>query len=203
MPKARFALWFVLVTLALTGCDGISSNLSTGSGLRDVTVLDGSMIIAAPPGYCIDPKASVKRGDTVVALIGRCTAQGQVAPAVMSVTIGAPGSAGVLLAGPDVLATFFTSTQGRKVLARDGRSAHVIVLQALVAKGALYLHVNDQTAGEYWRAILAMKGRLVTVSASGAEGAPLTPAQGLSLVQTVVALLDKRNPDKAPPAQHR
>ena len=169
--------------------------------MHEVTVLGGSMTIATPPGYCIDPKASAARGKAVVVMIGRCRAEGQVAPAVVSVTVGASASAGVLLAGPDALAKFFTSAQGRTLLARDGHAGRVIVMQALVAKGSLFLHVKDQTAGEYWRAISAMQGRLVTVSASGTKGTPLTPDQGFRLVQDVLAVLAVRNPDMAPPRE--
>ena len=134
-------------------------------------------------------------------LIGRCTAKGGVAAALVSVTVGGPASAGVLLAGPDALAKFLTSTAGRRMLSRDGLAGHVVVMQALAAEKSLLLHLKDQTAGEYWRAITAINGRLVTISASGAEGAPLTPDQGLKLVRGMVELLAKRNPDKAIPAQ--
>lgn len=187
------------VLLALAGCDMPLSG--TGAGLHETTLLGGALKIAAPPGYCIDPKASVARGSAIVVLMGRCTAMGGVAAALVSLTVGAPASAGVLLAGPDVLAKFLTSTAGRRMLSRDGVAGHVVVLQALAAKGALLLHVKDQTAGEYWRAITAIKGRLVTTSASGAEGAPLTSDQGLKLVRGMVEMLDKRNPDTAVLAQ--
>ena len=187
----------VLCLLALSGCDVPG----TGSGMHEVALLGGALKVTAPPGYCIDPKQSVSRGQSVVVLIGRCTDGGTVAAALVSLTVGAPASAGVLLAGPDALARFFTTNAGRRVLARDGVAGHVNVMQAQVAEGSLLLHVKDQTAGEYWRAITAIKGRLVTISASGAEGAPLTPDQGLKLVRDMMALLDRRNPDKAIPAQ--
>lgn len=186
-----------LMLMALTGCEDFVS----GAGLRETQVLGGALTIAAPAGYCIDPKASVTRGSAVVALIGRCTARGEVAPAVVSVTVGQAASAGVLVSGPVALARFLTSSQGRRLLARDGVAGHVAVIETRISKGALFVHLNDRSAGEYWRAILALRGRLVTVSASGTDGAPLTPVQGLTLVQQVVTILDKRNPDKAPPAQ--
>ena len=183
--------------IALSGCDAPLG----GGGPQEVSLLGGALKITAPQGYCVDPKASVSRGRAIVVLIGRCTDQGGVAAALVSLTVGAPASAGVLLAGPDALARFFTSTAGRRVLARDGVAGHVIVTQAQVADGSLLLHVKDKTAGEYWRAITAIKGRLVTISASGAAGAPLTPDQGLRLVRAMMVLLDQRNPDKAIPAQ--
>ena len=198
MPIASLLRWLALAAgTALVACDAAVP----GGGLHETTVLHGGLKIAAPAGYCIDPKASVARGDAIVVLMGRCTAQGGVAAALVTMSVGAPASAGVLLAGPDALAKFFSSAAGRRVLARDGVAGHVVVMQALVDDGSLLLHVNDQTAGEYWRAITAIKGRLVTISASGADGAPLTPPQGLKLVQDEMALLANRNPDKVMPAR--
>ncbi len=185
--------------LWLTACD-LPLSLP-GSGLHETKVLGGALVIPAPKGYCIDPKASVSHGDAVTVLMGRCVARGETAAAVVSITVGAAASAGVLVAGPDELAKFFTSTAGRRVLARDGVAGHVVVMQALVDQGSLLLHVNDKTAGEYWRVITAIKGRLVTISASGTADAPLTPDQGLKLVRDEQALLSRRNPDKAPPAR--
>ncbi len=187
--------------LALAACGDEVPGSGPGSGLHETQVLHGALVVAAPQGYCINPKASVAHGDAITVLMGRCTAKGGLAAAVVSITIGPPASAGVLLAGPDMLAKFFTSVPGRRVLARDGVAGHVIVLQAQAEAGSLFLHVNDQKAGEYWRAITAVKGRLVTISASGVEGAPLTPDQGLVLVRDELNLLDKRNPDKVIPAR--
>lgn len=171
-----------------------------GGGLREIKVLDGGLTIPAPRGYCIDAEASVAHGDAITVLMGRCVAQGGVAAAVVSMTVGPPASAGVLVAGPDALASFFSSTAGRKVLSRDGKARHLEVLQALVDEGSLLLHLQDKTVGEYWRAITAVRGRLVTISASGVEAAPLTPDQGLKLVRDEMALLARRNPEHRIPA---
>lgn len=175
--------------LAMTGCD----SATTGADLHELAVLGGAITVAAPKGYCIDKKASVARGSATVLLIGRCNTQGQVAAAVVTLTIGGPASAGVMVAGPQALGAFFASSAGRKVLARDGEADHVQILQTQSAGRGLLLHLNDQVAGEYWRAITAIKGRLVTISASGVEGAPLTPAQARVLVMDTMALLDQRN----------
>ena len=177
--------------LAVTGC----TLTLPSAGLRELTVLDGAVRVAAPPGYCIDKDASVALGPAVVVMIGRCTYGGRVAAAVVTLTIGAPASAGVLVEGPDVLGTFFTSAQGRRILARDGNPGHVQILKQQVFAGALLLHLDDRISGAYWRAITAIKGRLVTISASGTAQAPLTAAQGLALVQDMTLLLAKRNRD--------
>lgn len=187
LPQLRRAV--LALCLAVMGCDGAT----TGADLHELAVLGGAITVAAPKGYCIDKKASVARGSATVLLIGRCNTQGQVAAAVVTLTIGGPASAGVLVAGPQALGAFFASAAGRKVLARDGEADHVQILQTQSAGRGLLLHLNDQVAGEYWRAITAIKGRLVTISASGVEGAPLTPAQARVLVMDTMALLDQRN----------
>jgi hypothetical protein len=102
------------------------------------------------------------------------------------------------------LADFFASAAGRKVLARDGDPDHVQIVQTQSADRGLLLHLRDQVAGDYWRAITAIKGRLVTISASGVAGAPLTSAQARALVTDTMALLDQRNATKpaSPKAAH-
>jgi len=177
------------VALALMGCDPSS----TAENLQEVAVLGGAITVAAPTGYCIDKKASVARGTATVLLIGRCNAQGQVAAAVVTLTIGGPGSAGVLVAGPKALGAYFSSDAGRKVLARDGDPNHVAIVQTQAVGRGLMLHLKDQVAGDYWRAITAIKGRLVTISASGVAEAPLTQSQARALVTDTMALFDKRN----------
>lgn len=184
------------LVLVLSGC----LLMLPSRGLHQLKVLDGTVNVTAPKGYCIDKDASVALGPTIVVLIGRCVAGVQVAAAVVTLTIGAPASAGVLSEGPEALGGFFASKDGLTVLARDGDPEHVAVLQTQTADNALLLHVNDQLAGEYWRAITAIKGRLVTISASGVLGAPLTPDEGLKLVTEMMELLAKRNPIRPVPA---
>jgi hypothetical protein len=197
-PLLRFAVF--ALCLALMGCDPAT----TGQKLHEISVLKGAITVAAPQGYCIDKKASVAVGSATVLLIGRCNAQGKVAAAVVTLTIGGPASAGVLVAGPKALADFFASAAGRKVLARDGDPDHVQIVQTQSADRGLLLHLRDQVAGDYWRAITAIKGRLVTISASGVAGAPLTSAQARALVTDTMALLDQRNATKpaSPKAAH-
>lgn len=193
MPRPLLVL--LLSFSLLAGCEWSFPDLP-GGGLRQVRIFDKTLTVAAPPGYCIDPSTSVEKGETAVALIGRCTAGGDVAAALVSLTLGPPGSAGVLAAGPEVLGKFFASSSGRRLLARDGVASHVKVTQTIVSEGALYLRLDDRDAGDYWRAVSAVKGRLLTVSASGAMGAPLTPEQGLALVQETIVLMDKKNAEK-------
>lgn len=180
----------LMAALMLAACDPVPT------GPTQVAVLNGAVHVAAPPGYCIDTDATRVAANAAVVLIGRCTASGIVSAALVSVTIGRPASAGVMLAAPQVLASYFASAAGRKALARDGVAGHVLLQDTVTTKDWLLLHLIDISAGDYWRAIAGMNGRLVTVSASGAIGAPLTPDQGRRLVEATLRALLRANPAK-------
>lgn len=189
--RSRVLGW--LLVLALAGCD-----LPVDS-VHQVTVLGGEITVKAPQFYCVSEQSSRSSADTAVVLIGRCAENGSVAAAVLTVTIGRFASGGVMLAGAEKLREFLRSPAGRKALARTGRAGDVAVLQSGVVDGTLMLHLNDRVAGEYWRAIIGIKGRLVTISASGAGGSPLVPQDGQRLVEETVAALIRANPaTKAP-----
>lgn len=171
--------------VALVGC-GVPQDATT-----QVAVLGGEVRIRAPKSYCVDTRSAKSVDDTAVVLIGRCNASGQVAAALVTVTVGRSASAGVMLASTEALRSFMSSPNGRRVLSRSGRAEDVEVLESGVLDGRLMLHLKDLIAGDYWRAIIGVNGRLVTISASGAEGILLTPDQGRKLVeQTVAAVRD-------------
>ena len=190
----RFAvtacLWAmrVLAILVLASCEvpvGMTPH---------VTVLNGEITVRAPQFYCVSEAAMRSGDDTAVVLIGRCTEAGRVAAALVTVTIGRSASGGVMLAGAEPLRAFLGSPAGRRALSRTGRAGDVAILQSGVVDGTLLLHLNDRVVGEYWRAVTAVRGRLVTISATGAEGAPLTPEVGQRLVRLTVAALNSANP---------
>ena len=178
----------VLAALALAGCD------ISAPAARQVAVLDGEIHVRAPQFYCVDTQTARSAADTAVVLIGRCTDGGQVAAALVTVTVGRFASAGVMLAGAEALRGFMSSPAGRRALSRSGRAEDVQVLESGVVGNRLLLHLNDRMAGDYWRAVIDIKGRLVTISASGSEGTPLTPEAGRRLVDQTVEALIAANP---------
>ena len=179
--------------LALAACD-----LASFGGTTRVALFDGAMTLAAPPGYCIDPAAVQTSGDTVVAVMGRCASTSTVTPGLLTVSVGQPGSAGVMTAGGAALAAFFTSTEGRRVLSRNGRAQDVQVRQAIGRPDAFVMRLTDRAVGDYWRAVTGIGGRLVTISATGAEGAPLSPEAGRKLVEAAALALRRANPAALP-----
>ncbi len=178
-----------LAAVLIAGCvpqSGIGSS-------RSAPVLGGALQIGVPPGYCIDGGASRERGDNAVILMGRCNDAAQAIPALVSVSIGQAASGAVMTAGGAALAAFFTSVEGRATLSRDGRASDIKVIEALGVGDAFFLHLQDRRAGEYWRAVVGVKGRLVTVSATGTPELPLTAADSRKVLESVLAALRRAN----------
>ena len=183
---------FRLVAVALlAGC------VTSGGDIRSVSLLDGAVIAAAPAGYCIAPGAGRRGADNAVVLMGRCRAGTDASPAMLTLSVGAAGSAGAMTAGGEVLAEYFTSSAGRAALSRDGRADDVAVLEAVSTENAFLLHVRDRAVGDYWRAILGVRGRLVTLSVAGPEGQPLEATKGRGLLDAAVAALRRANANPA------
>lgn len=168
---------------------GLQACVAPGGGGGTVAMFGGEMKAAAPAGYCIEPTASSAQGDSAVVLMGRCGGAEGVAPALITVSIGGPGSSAVLKTGAKALSDYFLSAAGRAALARDGRAGSVKVVQTSVADGALMLRVADRTVGDYWRAILGLKGRLVTISVTAPD-----PETGRTLLEAAMAAMRRANP---------
>lgn len=164
------------------------------TGPREVAVLGDALIVRAPQGYCVDVQSARGGEDTAALLIGRCTPGGHVTAALLTVTVGRAGSAGVMAAGVEALRGFMSSPSGRRMLARSGRAEDVQVLESGVVSGRLLLHLLDSEAGEYWRAVAGLRGRLVTISAMGAADAPLPPDEGRKLVDETLDAMIRANP---------
>jgi hypothetical protein len=187
-----------LACVGLTACAGM--DMGTQSQPRSVVVQGGDIKVAAPAGYCANPQASTDSAGSAVVLIGRCSATSSATPALITASVGAAGSGAALDSGPVALTRFFTSEQGRSMLASTGNASDAVVTSSETEEASVLLRIKDANMGEYWRAILALKGRLVMLSATGAESVVLPPEQGRALLSKSMAALRSANPDKAAPA---
>ncbi len=194
---------FGMVLVALCGVLACTPGGGPMGTAREAEILGGALRIGPPQGYCIDRAASQDHADSAVVLMGRCNDAAPVAPAVISLTIGEAGTSAVLAAGGQELANYFTSAPGRAAVARSGRASDVRVLEAFgkgqTGGGAFLLHLADRAVGDYWRAVVGVRGRLVTVSVTPPEGRPLPPEAGRALLEQVLAGLIRANPAKAAP----
>lgn len=181
----------------LTGLAGLSLAACVmapvGAGPTQIALFDGSVRVAAPPGYCVITDKATQTGAQAVVLIGRCQDGARAKAAVVTVTVGDPGSAAVLVAGGEALAAFFSSAPGRATLAPSGRASDVAVNKAAMAGSDFLMLLTDKTSGTYWRAITGLKGRLVTVTAMGTAEDPLAAENSRELLNAALLALHRAN----------
>lgn len=156
---------------------------------NSIAVARGEIVIAGPPGYCIDRRGSQLAGDAAFVLLASC------ATITPTKGVAGPHSAGLLTASVDKttgpppslaeLEAFLTSDAGRGAMARDKNPSSVTVLETHTEQGALMLRIADSSdanpealQGTYWRALFSLSGRLITVTVQGFEKNPLSDADG-------------------------
>ena len=200
--------------LALTGCAagpdvgkanfGISRNAP-----KSIAVADKSIVIAGPPGYCIDRAGSRLNGGSAFVLLASCASISRRADA------GAPSSPGILTAsvaratsqGPSLgaslgtLEAFVASPAGRAALARDGRAESVEILDIRREAGALMIRLRDTSQGAmsgmedvYWRGLSDVNGRLVAVSMLSFSDRPLPKEAGLATLWAFLTRIRAETP---------
>lgn len=186
----------MMVLFLLAGCvaPGAGGGRTGGTGTAPASSFVGGDIRVVPPaGYCVDPAASHDSGRSAVILIGECGRGAAVVPAVISITVGEAGSSEVLKSGGRALSDYFTSPTGRAALARDGAAASVVIRSTALSGGAMMMNMYDRQVGEYWRAVLGLKGRLVSVSVMAPQTSSLSPAQSRALLEQSMTALRASN----------
>ena len=198
----RFLL-LALASVTLSGC--LSGAEVTRRAPEKVAVADRSVIVAGPPGYCVETAATRETGTGAFVLLGSCAsiegsprAPRPSVPAVLTASVAAEG-AGVA-PSPDDLAAFFRSDAGRAALARDGQAGSVRVLDVRKTAEALYIHASDSSDGsvaglaqDYWRGVFSLGGRLVTVTVVGFADSPLGETVGLATLDAFAARIQAEN----------
>jgi hypothetical protein len=149
------------------------------------------LAIAAPAGFCAARGALSQMGQSDFVAFVACGPGA--AAAVLTATLGPPGSA----EGADLTATavaaFATSEAGRAAISRVGRARSVTVHEVGPGENTVLVRLTDQSPrppglgpGQSWRAIFAAGDRLVTLSATGAGASPLPEAEGRRLIGAFV-----------------
>jgi hypothetical protein len=177
-----------MVLAALCGCQLSMPNLSSHGhlGAGPVRFVSSGMLISAPHGYCfdLDTLTNTKVYDFVVLL--PC-AESKNAPLLLTVAASRLPEQGEGFSVAD-LSGFLKSDQGKAHLARHA-GAPPEILWSGIESGVYIVHASDGAVGqptgmsaEYWRAVNVKDGRVMSVTASGAEGAAATQAGVKGLV---------------------
>lgn len=192
------ALALLAACLETQALSGAMTRVS-GEGRAAVAVLGGAVTVAGPEGWCVDPGATRETGEQAFVLLTRCHG-GRNQP-VLSVTVTdtrvPPGDRSAQLEG---LVAFLLTDAGRGQLSRRGRSDDVAVLSQRVQDGALWLELTDAGNPEpfapgYWRVVMPLVGRLVTLSALSVAASPSPPEAGAAALAELIDTLRRRNLD--------
>jgi hypothetical protein len=204
--NARWRTALPAFALALAGC-GVAIPV-TRNAPEAIAVAERSVVVAGPPGYCVDQTATRDRPGGAFVLLGSCASIARdasrphpVRPGVLTVTVSedtmSTAETGVLL---DALRGYFRTEDGRAALSRSGRPDQVEVLETRIDDGALYLHARDASgpargmADDYWRALMRVNERLVTLSVNAYSTAPLSDRAGLSTLDDFASRIRAANP---------
>lgn len=192
----------LMLGLGMAGC------VATSAPRERISVLNGSLLLAAPPGYCVDPTSRrEERGGSFV-LFGSCAAiSGDTSAAkpayraMLSATVG-PQTPEPLQQTFPGFARFFQSAAGRAALARSGSAQDVAIQQVVHSNDLLLLKIRDRSrqkgdapvAETYWRAITALRGRITALSVLPMDGVAMGDAQQIRLLQEFDAAIRAANP---------
>ncbi len=174
---------------------------------RGVALMNGAVKLAGPAGYCVDMQAAEGGESSVFVLLASCAALNgtgpapkQVAVLTASVVAGAPTSVPLVDRFPE-MAGFFQSREGRAALSRAGDAGSVQVHSVTAVDDVMFLRITDAAASAggqpvepgYWRAIFALKGRIVTLSVLGLRDGPLEADDQRELLDSFVRAVRKAN----------
>lgn len=189
---------------ALGGCDPAMFGMAPAS----MAVADGSVVVAGPPGFCVDSAASHAGDGGAFVLFGSCASisgkldAGKPAiRAVLSAAVSAGAQGGAIRGSETELTRFFRSPAGRQMLSRSDDAATVRVLSISHSDGVMVLHARDTSpfpgqsvTPDYWRALFDLNGHIVTLSVIGVPQAPFSDASGLATLAAFVRQVRAASP---------
>lgn len=201
---------FGAMTLGLSGC--MASEPS--SGRTSQPVAQGAVVVAGPPGYCIDPVATRVRTTGGFVLLGACAALSEEGPAparlaALTAAVSPAGEAPAVADTSQMLVAFLSTAPGRALLSRSGDGATVEVLDSRTRDGMLFLHLRDESpfdgaevTADYWRALLDVGPHVVSLSVLPLADRPLSEDDARALLDSFIAATRKATaaaPGRTPP----
>lgn len=207
--RAGAAVVFGLA-LSLGGCDPSMFGVAPAS----MSVAGGAVVVAGPPGFCVDSGASHSDEQGSFVLLGSCasisgSASADKPPirAILTAAVSAGARGASIRGAEDALTLFFRSAPGRTVLSRSGDPSTVRVLSIAHTDGVVVLHARDTSpfpgqavTPDYWRALFDLNGHIVTLNVIGVPQAPFSDASGLKTLEQFVGAVRASSPAEAPAA---
>lgn len=228
MQQNRPGLLALLALVAgLSGCapgsgsgaspdaDGAATRQPASAPPTRMAVASGAVVVEGPRGFCIDRDASRDRGgNAALVVLSPCRALGAglfgprpAHPALLTAAIAPQGRASAGPVAATALAAFAASRPGRAALSRVGKAETVTILESLAGADSFLLHIADTAPfawgavqPEYWRGVLTVGGRTVTVSVLALPETALSRDQGLALLTDFVTTMRAATAEYGKPA---
>ncbi|MFZ1661160.1 MAG: hypothetical protein WAT77_04315 [Paracoccaceae bacterium] len=189
--------------LVLCAIGPLAACVMEGGGSAPTSVSVGDqMTVAGPSGYCVDTSASRTGDSGAFVLLGSCASLSQSLiaarpkyPAILTASVSGGGpDAETFKASFPSMAKFLSSTAGRAALSRNGKAASVEIAQIGSAGDAMTIRATDTAAApgqnvepEYWRALMTIKGQIVTLTVMGLKDKPLSSEVKRALLDAFIA----------------
>jgi hypothetical protein len=203
--RGRVAVLLAGLAILTGGCiensplAGFSGAGSSASMSESAALLDGRLRVLGPTGYCIDTQTLRDSEGEAFALLAPCRARPNAPPApALSIAVSNVEIAEGRAPAPEQIAMLVTTDVGLRTLSRSGNPDALEVPEMVERDGVLYLNILDLGGPatlnpEYWRAILPLGGRMVTLSALTPHGQAPERAQTLDLLAAFVSRLRAAN----------
>ncbi|MHA7826779.1 MAG: hypothetical protein ACX93P_04355 [Roseovarius sp.] len=190
----RAALLSLCVQLA--GCIGIGARAPDDTApLKQVSLYDGEVVVAAPRGYCVDTTHLRRRiSGTVVPMASCESLTGKtgiaVLPALISVSV-LPRRGGASPSRPLAAEIAASMAPAQPLHQADGPRASFVHFDS---GGDRILPGGDP---RHWRASMVINGHLLGLAVYAPAGSPLSGTEGRDLITALADALDAASPDRA------
>jgi hypothetical protein len=169
-----------------------------------IRVAGSEVVVAGPPGYCVDRSLTQDQGQNAFVMMGSCASisgrldqPSPAAPAVL--TVGISPEIG-LQVPVSALRDYVNSQAGRAALSRSGDVSRFEIIETMSDDGVLFIHARDGAgdtfpgvADTFWRALFPLNGRLVTASVVALDARPISRDAGLATLQDLTIRLRREN----------
>jgi hypothetical protein len=178
----------VLLSLCLSGCvmpDGTAGVSQSKNVVRQTLGLDGVTMVG-PSGYCPVPVTQQRVSGADFVAFAPCNGG---TGAILAATLGAEGSAEGITLKRTTMGPYFATEQGMAALRGAGNQDQISLHEVDDYKGAVVLRLTRQNQGkpsDSWRALMQIKGRLVTLSVRPRQGMTVGKPDGRRLIARFV-----------------
>lgn len=189
----------LIIPLLVSGCvmpgptAGVSQGKNGGQSVVRQSLTVGGLSLVGPSGFCPLPRTRQRVAGADFVAFAPC---GGDTGAILAATIGGGGSAAGIVLKQSVLAPYFETEEGKAALRGAGSRDQISVHEVADYKGAVVLRLTREAkvkAGDSWRALMQIEGRLVTLSVRPRQGLSIAVPDGRRLITRFVDAMRNAN----------